>query len=57
MEEKIPILCITASILSNKREARVICVQDFDVLYDEEGIALPAVYDIVTSMESRHDKR
>lgn len=44
VEEKISVLCFTASILPPiKGEARVVYMQDYEVLNDKETIGIPAV--------------
>lgn len=51
----IRVMCISAS-MPRKGKARVMYIQDYDVLNDKVGIGIPAAYGMATSTGTKHDK-
>lgn len=58
IEYKIPLFCITVSIpfRLRRRGKRYVCA-NYDELYDNKGIGIPALHFIATSADSKHEKR
>lgn len=56
IDDKETVLCFSTFIPSEKGEAKVMYVQDYNELNDNKGIGLPAVHAIVTSMDTKYDE-
>lgn len=56
VKDEIPVPCITTYFHSGKGEARIMYMQNWDVLIDKEAIGILSVHAIMASMDTKQDE-